>query len=40
MHIKPADTASVLWTEFGTEVETIRAALAAVPAHVPILMPR
>ncbi len=29
--------ASVLWTEFETEVETIRAALAAVPGDVPMM---
>lgn len=29
--------ASVLWTEFETEVETIRAALAAAGAHVPMM---
>ncbi len=29
--------ASVLWTEFETEVETIRSTLAAVPADVPLM---
>jgi TetR/AcrR family transcriptional regulator, regulator of mycofactocin system len=29
--------ASVLWTEFETEVETIRSSLAAVPGHVPLM---
>ena len=29
--------ASVLWTEFETEVETIRATLAAVPDDVPMM---
>jgi mycofactocin system transcriptional regulator len=29
--------ASVLWNEFETEVETIRAALAAVPGDVPLM---
>src|SRR5579863_2973140 len=29
--------ASVLWTEFETEVETIRASLAAVPDDVPLM---
>jgi AcrR family transcriptional regulator len=29
--------ASVLWTEFETEVETIRAALGSVPDDVPVM---
>jgi len=32
-----ASKASVLWTEFETEVETIRAALRAVPGDVPMM---
>jgi TetR/AcrR family transcriptional regulator, regulator of mycofactocin system len=32
-----ANKASVLWTEFETEVETIRSALAAVPDDVPMM---